>query len=90
MANLYGPSRLQFGLHIQMPVPQVMVTTLNMVTLWPLGSGQLKRPHKSLTWQELHAIRCVLESFQGKLKDERVCWFSYNQNAVDVVQLGSG
>ena len=34
----------------------------------------------SSTWQELCAVRLVLESFQSKLENERVCWFKDNQN----------
>ena len=40
---------------------------------------------QSSTWRELRAERMVLESFQTKLKNERVRWFTDNQN----VQCGS-
>ena len=42
------------------------------------------------TWCYLHAVRCVLEAFQGKLQDERICWFTVNQNVVWIIQQGSG
>ena len=37
---------------------------------------------QSSTWRELRAIKMVLESFQSKLKHERVHWFTDNQNVV--------
>ena len=44
---------------------------------------------QSSTWRELKAVRMVLESFQSKLKNERVRWFTDNQNVVRIVQYGS-
>ena len=44
---------------------------------------------QSSTWRELKAVRMVLESFQEKLRNERVRWFTDNQNVVRVVQYGS-
>ena len=44
---------------------------------------------RSSTWRELKAVRMVLESFQEKLRNERVRWFTDNQNVVRVVQYGS-
>ena len=35
---------------------------------------------QSSTWRELRDLRLVLESFQAKLKDQRVHWFTENQN----------
>ena len=43
----------------------------------------------SSTWHELRAVRMVLEYFQEKLMNERVCWFTDNQNVVKIVQYGS-
>ena len=43
----------------------------------------------SSTWCELRAVRMVLESFQAKLMNERVRWFTDNQNVVRIVQYGS-
>ena len=37
---------------------------------------------QSSTWRELRAVRMVLESLAHKLQNERVRWFSDNQNAV--------
>ena len=34
-------------------------------------------------------MRLVLDAFQSKLKNERVCWFTDNQNVVRIVQYGS-
>ena len=44
---------------------------------------------QSSTWRELKAVRLVLESFQSKLENERVRWFSDNQNVVRIVLHGS-
>jgi len=44
---------------------------------------------KSSTWRELRAVRLVLDSFQDKLKNERIRWFSDNQNVVRIVHCGS-
>ena len=44
---------------------------------------------QSSTWRELQAVRLVLESFLTLLKNERVRWFSDNQNVVRIVQYGS-
>ena len=43
----------------------------------------------SSTWRELRAVRMVLESFQVKLSNERIRWFTDNQNVVRIVQYGS-
>ena len=63
-----------------------MVEHGNLVAngLWsPDGAGL------SSTWRELRAVKMVLESFQSKLKRERVRWFTDNQNVVRIVQYGS-
>ena len=44
---------------------------------------------QSSTWRELRAVKVVLESFQTKLRNERVRWFTDNQNVVRIVQHGS-
>ena len=44
---------------------------------------------RSSTWRELQAVNTVLQSFQGKLRNERVHWFTDNQNVVRIVQHGS-
>jgi len=54
------------------------------------GQWSENEASQSSTWRELRAVRCVLESFQSKLKDERVRWFTDNQNVVRIVQHGSG
>ena len=43
----------------------------------------------SSTLRELKAVRMVLESFQSKLGNERIRWFTDNQNVVRIVQYGS-
>ena len=44
---------------------------------------------QSFTWQELYAVRLVLEALKSKLENERVRWFTDNQNVVRIVQYGS-
>ena len=44
---------------------------------------------RSSTWRELRAVRMVLESLIEKLRNERVRWFSDNQNVVRILQTGS-
>ena len=40
-------------------------------------------------WRELRAVCMVLESLSPKLKNERIRWFSENQNVVRILQTGS-
>ena len=51
--------------------------------------GLMRKPGKVLPGVSFEAVRMVLESFQEKLKNERVRWFTDNQNVVRVVQYGS-
>ena len=44
---------------------------------------------QSSTWRELQAVKVVLESFQTKLRNERVRRFADNQNVVRIRQHGS-
>ena len=51
-----------------------MVEHSNMVVVnehWSVSDAK-----QSSTWRELKAVRLVLESFQSKLENERVRWFS--------------
>ena len=45
---------------------------------------------QSSTWQELKAVRRLLESFAKKLRNQRVHWFTDNQNVVRIVLHVSG
>ena len=54
------------------------------------GQWSSEEATQSSTWRELRAVRCVLESFQDKLQDERIRWFTDNQNVVRIIQHGSG
>ena len=56
-----------------------------------IANGQWSREeaHQSSTWQELRAVRLVLESFGPKLQNERVRWFTDNHNVVRIVLGGS-
>ena len=58
----------------------------------PVANGQWssEEASQSSTCRELRAVQCVLESFQGKLQDERKRWFTDNQNVVRIIQHGSG
>ena len=53
------------------------------------GQWSPEEASQSSTWRELRAVKMVLESFQSKLKHERVRWFTDNQNVVRIVQCGS-
>ena len=53
------------------------------------GQWSLEEAKQSSTWRKLRVVIMVLESFQSKLKHERVCWFTDNQNVVKIVQCGS-
>jgi len=54
------------------------------------GQWSSKEASQSSTWRELGAVRYVLETFQGKLQDKRICWFTDNKNVVRIIQQGSG
>ena len=56
-----------------------------------IANGQWSREEaqQSSTWRELRAVRLVLESFGPKLQNERVRWFTDNQNVVRIVLGGS-
>jgi len=53
------------------------------------GQWSLEDADQSSTWRELRAVRLVLDAFQKKLMNERIRWFSDNQNVVRIVQYGS-
>jgi len=53
------------------------------------GQWSKEEASQSSTWRELRVVRCVLESFKDKLQEERVRWFTDNQNVVRIVQHGS-
>ena len=44
---------------------------------------------KSSTWRELRAVRLVLEALEFQLSNERVRWFTNNQNVVCILSVGS-
>ena len=43
---------------------------------------------QSFTWRELRAIRLILESMCAHLENERIRWFTDNQNVVRIVMHG--
>jgi len=53
------------------------------------GAWRAEERSKSSTWRELRAVRMVLESLLPKLKNERIRWFSDNQNVVRILEVGS-
>jgi len=72
-----------------MPAMQVMGgTLLSTVAKLPVVSG-IRKTLQSSTWRELRAIRMVLMSFESQLQNERVHWFTDNQNVVRIVLHGS-
>ena len=44
---------------------------------------------RSSTWWEIRAVRQVLEALESKLLNERVRWFTDNQNVACILQVGS-
>ena len=44
------------------------------------GQWSKEEAQQSSTWRELKAVRLVLEAFSIKLKNQRVRWFTDNQN----------
>ena len=44
---------------------------------------------QSSTWRELRAVRQVLEVFASKLRNERVHWYTDNQNISRIITTGS-
>ena len=51
--------------------------------MWPEEST------RSSTWRELRAVRVVLDALATKLANERVRWFTDNQNVVRILTVGS-
>ena len=54
-----------------------------------VANGQWSASEAAQSSRELRAVRMVLESFKAKLRNERVRWFTDNQNVVRIVQCGS-
>ena len=53
------------------------------------GAGSEEQTTKSSTWRELRAVKMVLESLVPKLTNQRIRWFSDNQNVVSIMEIGS-
>ena len=53
------------------------------------GQWSADKAESSSTWHELRAVKLMLESFQAKLSNERIRWFTDNQNVVRIVQYSS-
>ena len=53
------------------------------------GAWSIEEMAQSSTWRELKAVRMTLQSLVSKLKNERVKWFSDNQNVVRILEIGS-
>ena len=56
-----------------------------------IAHGQWLPNEKTLssTWRELKAVHKVLESLTGKLANQRIRWFTDNQNVVRILNIGS-
>ena len=53
------------------------------------GQWSQQEMANSSTWRELCAVQRVLESLAPKLRNERLRWFSDNQNVVRILTVGS-
>ena len=53
------------------------------------GQWSSEEARQSSTWRELKAVRLVLESLVSKLANERVRWFTDNQNVCRIIMCGS-
>ena len=53
------------------------------------GQWSVWEAQQSSTWRELKAVSTVLKSFASSLRDERIRWFSDNQNVVSILMYGS-
>ena len=53
------------------------------------GLWTAKEASQSSTWRELRAVRLVLEALIPKLRNERVRWFTDNQNVAHILAVGS-
>jgi len=53
------------------------------------GQWSAEEESQSTTWRELQIVKLVLKSFKEKLANERLHWFTDNQNVVRILQHGS-
>jgi len=53
------------------------------------GTWLSEESTRSSTWCELRAVRVVLDALATKLANERVRWFTDNQNVVRILTVGS-
>ena len=53
------------------------------------GLWTIEEALESSTWRELRAVRLILESLVPKLQNERVRWFTDNQNVAHILAVGS-
>ena len=53
------------------------------------GQWTLSEAGQSSMWRELRAVRMVLESLISKLENQRVRWFTDNQNVARIMTVGS-
>ena len=53
------------------------------------GQWSAWESQQSSTWRELRAVSSVLQSFASSLADERIRWFTDNQNVVRILLYGS-
>ena len=53
------------------------------------GLWLLEEVDKSSTWRKIRTVRMVLEALKSKLRNERVRWFTDNQNVARILMVGS-
>ena len=53
------------------------------------GQWLPEEARQSSTWRELRVVRQVLEAFAAKLRNERVRWYTDNQNISRIITIGS-
>ena len=49
------------------------------------GQWSAWEAQQSSTWRELRAVGSVLQSFASSMADERIRWFTDNQNVVRIL-----
>ena len=90
MVKTYGTARQLSELCTQMPVAQAMGGYL-VEHGFHIAHGQWL-PHEriqSSTWRELKAVHNILNSLTDKLANQRIRWFTDNQNVVRIMNKGS-
>ena len=91
MVKTYGTVHQRSDYSTLTPVILVMGGTYVVEHGCHIAQGQWL-PHESTcssTWRELKAVHRVLESLADKLRNQRIRWFTDNQNVVRILSVGS-